>query len=156
MKTSLKDIKDYGALLLFLLGVFLFDVFNFFTSKIALDELFSIAEPVRVFSNFISVGTVLALAACLIDFGGLVRVFTPQKRFMDEPIEIWLITGAWVLAAAYNAFLTWFVVQKAVEVADLPGVLVGYELPVSISVAVFVFIVRFLLVSSLAYIGDKG
>jgi len=35
------------------------------------------------------------------------RLFTPEQG-RDEPAEVWYLFGAWLLAAAMNAILTWW------------------------------------------------
>ncbi len=105
-------VLPYGAVLLFggiLLGALLaFEVFNYSTTDFALRDVLG---DLRFAGMRWS--TILSLAFCGIDFAGIARLFTPEKG-RDEPAEVWYLFGAWLLAAAMNACLTWWGVSVAV------------------------------------------
>src|SRR5512139_533668 len=85
-----------------------FEIFNFSTTEYALHDLLGDL-------TFASMrwSTVLAIAFCAMDFAGIARIFTPE-RGRDEPAEVWYLFGAWLLAAAFNAALTWWGVSAAI------------------------------------------
>ena len=85
-----------------ILGALLaFEVFNYSTTEHALSDLLGDLTFAGV-----PWSTVLAIAFCGIDFAGIARLFTPEQG-ADEPAEVWYLFGAWLLAAAMNATLTW-------------------------------------------------
>jgi hypothetical protein len=47
-------------------------------------------------------------------------MFTPEQG-ADEPAEVWYLFGAWLLAAAMNAMLTWWGVSVAIHQSQQPG-----------------------------------
>ena len=85
-----------------------FEMFNYSTTQFALND---------VLGNLTFAGirwaTILALAFCGIDFAGIARLFTPEQG-REEPAEVWYLFGAWILAAAMNAALTWWGVAVAI------------------------------------------
>ncbi|RPH55526.1 MAG: hypothetical protein EHM81_14500, partial [Chloroflexi bacterium] len=88
---------------LIMLGALLaFEIFNYSTTDYALRDVLGDL-------SFASVrwATILSIAFCGIDFAGIARLFTPEQG-RDEPAEVWYLFGAWVLAAAMNAILTWW------------------------------------------------
>src|SRR5512132_1382846 len=85
-----------------------FEVFNFSTTQFALRDVLGDLT----FAGF-RWATILAIAFCGIDFAGIARIFTPQQG-RDEPAEVWYLFGAWLLAAAFNATLTWWGVSVAI------------------------------------------
>src|SRR5574340_315612 len=85
-----------------------FEIFNFSTTEFALrDVLGDLAFAGMRWS------IVLAVAFCAMDFAGIARIFTPE-RGRDEPAEVWYLFGAWLLAAGFNATLTWWGVSVAI------------------------------------------
>ena len=85
-----------------------FEIFNFSTTEFALrDVLGDLAFAGMRWS------LVLAIAFCAMDFAGIARMFTPE-RGRDEPAEVWYLFGAWLLAASFNATLTWWGVSVAI------------------------------------------
>src|SRR5512134_3843996 len=85
-----------------------FEIFNFSTTQFALRD---------VLGDLTFAGmrwaTILAIAFCGIDFAGIARIFTPEQG-RDEPAEVYYLFGAWLLAAAFNASLTWWGVSVAI------------------------------------------
>ena len=94
---------------LMIIGALLaFEVFNFSTTQFALLDMLGDLK----FAGM-RWATVLAIAFCGIDFAGIARIFTPGQG-RDEPAEVWYLFGAWLLAAAFNAGLTWWGVSVAI------------------------------------------
>jgi len=149
--TALKRGAIFGAILL---GALLsFEVFNFSTTQFALGDMLG---------NLTFAGarwaTILALAFCGIDFAGIARIFTPEQG-RDEPAEVWYLFGAWLLAAAFNAALTWWGVSVAVlEHTSAGGSLLGTAFlakGVPIFIAVMVWLVRVLIIGTFSVAGER-
>ncbi|HEY5268778.1 MAG TPA: hypothetical protein VII97_00410, partial [Anaerolineales bacterium] len=85
-----------------------FEMFNYSTTQFALNDVLGDLKFAGV-----RWATILALAFCGIDFAGIARLFTPEQG-REEPAEVWYLFGAWVLAAAMNATLTWWGVAVAI------------------------------------------
>ncbi|MCA9947691.1 MAG: hypothetical protein KC449_29625, partial [Anaerolineales bacterium] len=107
-----------GILISALIG---FEIFNFDTTQYALRNLFGGLR----FAG-IEWAAILAFAFCGIDFAGLIRLFTPQIGF-DEPKEVWLLTGAWLIGATMNAVMTWYAVALAINGRSLGTALISYN-----------------------------
>jgi hypothetical protein len=130
-----------------------FEIFNYSTTDYALGDLLGGLE----FAG-LRWSTILAIAFCGIDFAGIARLFSPE-RGSNEPHEAWYLFGAWLLAAAMNAALTWWGVSIAVlshPVASssvLDQSLLVKAVPVF--VAVMVWLIRILIIGSLSYTGGR-
>jgi hypothetical protein len=144
-----------GALFgLMLLGALLaFELFNYSTTEFALRDVLGDLQ----FAG-IHWATILAIAFCGIDFAGLARMFTPEQG-ADEPTEVWYLFGAWILAAAMNAILTWWGVSVAInQHTPLGTALFGRETinsVVPVFVASMVWIVRILIIGSFSIAGER-
>jgi len=88
----------------------------------------------------------------------LVDIITPEQG-RDEPAEVWYLLGAWFLAAAFNASLTWWGVSVAIMKHSAEGgVLLGQTTMtkvVPIVVAVMVLAIRVLLINTFSVAGDR-
>ena len=98
----------FGGILL--LALFAFEIFNYSTTDFALTDM--LGANLRFLG--IRWATILSIAFCGIDFAGIARLFTPEQG-RNEPAEVWYLFGAWLLAAAMNAILTWWGVSVAVR-----------------------------------------
>lgn len=145
-----------GALfgLLLMLALLAFEVFNYSTTDFALTDILG-STP-----RFLGIrwATILSIAFCAIDFAGVARLFTPEQGH-DEPVEVWYLFGAWVLAAAMNATLTWWGVAVAIRGHNALGaVIIGQETlleVVPVCVAVMVWVVRIFLIGSFSIAGER-
>jgi hypothetical protein len=146
---------DQGAAfgLIIVLGLAAFEIFNFSTTQFALADLLGDLRLARL-----SLATVLALAFSGIDFGGMARLFTPQREQGDR-IETWYLVAAWFLAGGMNAILTWWAVTLSLmQQTDL-----GHELFtrrqvltfVPVFVAGVVWLIRILLIGTLTMGGRR-
>jgi len=140
---------------LMIIGALLaFEIFNFSTTQFALaDVLGDLA-----FAG-LRWATILAIAFCGIDFAGIARIFTPQQG-RDEPAEVWYLFGAWLLAASFNATLTWWGVSVAIvnhQSAGVGAVVSGATMikVVPIFVAVMVWLIRVLIIGTFSLSGDN-
>jgi hypothetical protein len=142
----------------FLLGLILvfallaFEMFNFDTTRYALESLLG---DIR-FAG-IAWATILAIAFCAIDFAGLGRLFTPEKG-MNEPKEIWYLTGAWLLGATMNAVMTWWAVSTVLLGHELGNEILSREQLlriVPVFVAILVWLTRILFIGAVTMAGER-
>ena len=131
-----------------------FEVFNFSTTQFALHDMLGDLT----FAG-IRWATILAIAFCGIDFAGIARIFTPEQG-RDEPAEVYYLFGAWLLAAGFNATLTWWGVAVAVSNnANLQSSAVMSAATllkvVPIFVAAMVWLVRVLIIGTFSLAGDR-
>jgi hypothetical protein len=142
----------WGAMIL---GALLaFEVFNFSTTEFALNDVLGELK----FAGF-RWATILSIAFCGIDFAGIARIFTPE-RGQDEPTEVWYLFGAWLLAAAMNAMLTWWGVSVAIISHSSLGagsVVSNATLTkaVPVFVAIMVWLIRVLIIGTFSLAGDR-
>ncbi|MCL4530837.1 MAG: hypothetical protein M1282_15680 [Chloroflexi bacterium] len=138
-----------------ILGALLaFEVFNYSTTQFALRDILGDLT----FAGF-RWATILAIAFCGIDFAGIARIFTPQQG-RDEPAEVWYLFGAWLLAAGFNATLTWWGVSVAIvgHSSAAGGSVVSNATlikVVPIFVAVMVWLIRVLIIGTFSVAGDN-
>ena len=131
-----------------------FEMFNFSTTEFALNDVLGNLK----FAGF-RWATILSIAFCGIDFAGIARMFTPEQG-VDEPAEVWYLFGAWLLAAAMNAMLTWW----GVSVAIISNSSLGAGAVVSnatltkavpVFVAIMVWLIRVLIIGTFSLAGDR-
>jgi hypothetical protein len=142
----------WGAMII--AALLAFEVFNFSTTQYALhDMLGDLAFAGMKWS------TILAIAFCGIDFAGIARIFTPEQG-RDEPAEVYYLFGAWVLAAGFNAMLTWWGVSVAIAqngniqgTATMSAATLTKAVP--IFVAAMVWLVRLLIIGTFSLAGDR-
>ena len=167
MNTTFRTNRGIGSLLkgvnirrgmawgIIIIGALLaFELFNYSTTQFALADVLGNLK----FAG-IPWATILALAFCGIDFAGLARLFTPEQG-RDEPAEVWYLFGAWLMAAAMNATLTWWGVSVAiVNHTSLAGgvVMTNATLTkvVPVFVAIMVWLIRVLIIGTFSVAGDR-
>jgi hypothetical protein len=150
-KMSLRRGAIFGGVIMCALAAF--EVFNFGTTSFALRDVLGDLKFAGMYWS-----SMLAFAFCAIDFAGIARIFTPEQG-RDEPAEVYYLFGAWLLAAAFNAMLTWWGVSIAIQghIAQ-GGVLVGQTVMttvVPIFVACMVWLVRVLLIGTFSVAGER-
>jgi hypothetical protein len=130
-----------------------FEVFNYSTTQFALQDVLGDLK----FAGF-RWATILAFAFCSIDFAGIARLFTPEKG-KDEQGEAWYLFGAWLLAAAMNATLTWWGVAIAITShSNLSSEVISTTTltkVVPVFVAIMVLLIRVLLIGTFSAKGGK-
>lgn len=131
-----------------------FEIFNFSTTQFALLDVLGDLK----FAGF-RWASILAVAFCGIDFAGIARIFTPEQG-ADEPKEVWYLFGAWFLAAAFNAILTWWGVAVAIvnHASQSGGAVISNETMtkvVPIFVAAMILLVRVLIIGTFSLAGDR-
>lgn len=141
----------FGVLII--LALLAFEVFNYSTTEFALADLLGSLS----FAG-IEWATILAIAFCGIDFAGIARLFTPEKG-AEEPSEVWYLFGAWLLAAAMNAMLTWWGISIAIlNHETLGNAVVARETllrVVPVFVAVLVWLIRVLIIGTFSVAGER-
>ncbi len=167
MNTNFRNNRGIGSMLkgitlrrgmawgVIIIGALLaFEIFNYSTTQFALADVLGNLK----FAG-IPWATILALAFCGIDFAGIARLFTPEQG-RDEPAEVWYLFGAWLLAAAMNAALTWWGVSVAiVNHNSLAGgvVMTNTTLTkvVPVFVAIMVWLIRVLIIGTFSIAGER-
>ena len=145
-RATLFGLMIFGALIAF-------EIFNFTTTQFALQDVLGDLTFAGV-----RWATILAFAFCSIDFAGIARIFTPEQG-KDEPAEVWYLFGAWLLAAAMNATLTWWGVAVAIAEKGVAGTMVvsatTLNTAVPIFVALMVWVIRVLIIGTFSSMGDR-
>ncbi len=150
-----RAVSRRGAVFGFILvaALLAFEVFNYSTTQFALADILGDLR-----SAGMRWSVVLAVAFCGIDFAGIARLFTPQQG-RDEPTEVWYLFGAWVLAASFNAALTWWGVSVAIiNHRAAGGILVGETTltrVVPVMVAIMVWMIRVLIIGTFSLAGEN-
>ncbi len=149
--TAIKRGALFGAILI--TALLAFEIFNYSTTAFALADVLGNLQ-----TGGLAWSTILALAFCGIDFAGIARLFTPQQG-RDEPAEVWYLFGAWLLAAGFNAILTWWGVSVAILNHTSEGsVLIGagaMTRVVPVLVAVMVWLIRVLIIGTFSLAGEN-
>jgi hypothetical protein len=150
-RASLKRGAIFGSILI--TALLAFEVFNFGTTSFALQDVLGNLKFAGILWS-----TILAIAFCGIDFAGIARIFTPEQG-RDEPAEVWYLFGAWLLAAAFNAILTWWGVSVAIlnhsaEGGSLLGQATMMKV-VPIFVAAMVWLIRVLIIGTFSVAGER-
>ncbi len=139
--------------LLIISALIAFEIFNYSSTEFAMSDLLGDLSFMGMRWS-----TILALAFCGIDFAGIARLFTPEQG-AEEPNEVWYLFGAWLLAAAMNASLTWWGVSIAIlNHATLGNAIVPRENMlriVPVFVAVIVLVIRVLIIGTFSVAGDR-
>ncbi len=150
-----RAVSRRGAVFGFILitALIAFEIFNYSTTQFALADMLGDLR-----SAGMRWSVVLAIAFCGIDFAGIARLFTPQLG-REEPTEVWYLFGAWLLAAGFNAALTWWGVSIAIiNHRALGGALVGESMltrAVPVMVAVMVWMIRVLIIGTFSLAGEN-
>lgn len=137
--------------ILLVVALIAFEMFNFDTTRFALNSLLGEVSFLGV-----TWATILAIAFCAIDFAGLARMFTPQKG-ADEPKAVWYLMGAWLLGATMNAVMTWWAVSLTLLSHDFGNEVLARETLlklVPIFVAALVLLTRILFIGAFSMAGE--
>lgn len=123
-----------------------FEIFNFSSTDFALRNMLGSQS-----SGGVNWSTILAMAFCGMDFAGIARLMGLPQDTDDR--GSWYLLGAWALAAAMNAGLTWWGVSVAVYNTPVNQVMIINPMTfvkiVPVLVAVMVWIIRVLIIGSL-------
>lgn len=140
--------------MIILVALIAFEVSNFNATRFALLDILG-----NLSFGGMQWATILAIAFCGIDFAGIARVFTPEQG-ADEPKEVYYLFGAWLLAAGFNAILTWWGVSVAIvnHTSASGGAVISNETMtkvVPIFVAAMILLIRVLIIGSFSLAGDR-
>lgn len=140
--------------MIILVALLAFEVSNFNATRFALRDILG-----NLSFGGLQWATILAIAFCGIDFAGIARIFTPEQG-RDEPTEVYYLFGAWVLAAGFNATLTWWGVAVAINNnPNLQGSAVmsaeTLTKAVPIFIAAMVWLIRLLIIGTFSLAGDR-
>lgn len=133
-------------------ALFAFELFNFDTTRYALDSLIGNASFLSL-----SWAVILAIAFCSIDFAGLIRMFTPEND-ANERKEVYYLMGAWLLGATMNAVMTWWAVSLTLLEHQFGNEVLSREVllkVVPVFVAVLVWLTRILFIGALSVTGEQ-
>lgn len=148
---SLKRGAIFGGILIS--ALLAFEIFNFGTTSFALRDVLGDLQFAGLYWS-----SILAFAFCGIDFAGVARIFTPEQG-RDEPAEVWYLFGAWLLAAGFNAMLTWWGVSVAIlNHSAEGGSLIGQSSMIKvvpIFVAGMVWLIRVLIIGTFSVAGER-
>ncbi|MEP6894172.1 MAG: hypothetical protein ABI986_01065 [Chloroflexota bacterium] len=151
LKAAQKRGLIFGGIILS--ALLAFEVFNYSSTAFALHDILG-----DLSFGPMSWATILAVAFCGIDFAGIARIFTPEQG-RDEPAEVWYLFAAWLLAAGFNATLTWWGVSVAILKHNAEGgILLGQQTMtniVPVFVAGMVLLIRVLLINAFSVAGDR-
>jgi hypothetical protein len=137
--------------MLFIGGLFAFELFNFSTTQFSLADLLGDLR-------FLGArwATILALAFCAIDFAGIARILGSNHR-ASQSLEVWYLRGAWFLAASMNALLTWWAVSLAlISHSGLGNEILARDTlihSVPVFVAILVWLIRILMIGTFTLAG---
>jgi hypothetical protein len=144
---SLRERPDSVYMAIIVAALVAFELFNFSTTDFALRGMFGSQSAIGM-----SWSTILALAFCGMDFAGIARLLAPHQA-EAESRDSWFLLGAWVLAAAMNAGLTWWAISIAVYNQPVDTALIldpmTFVTAVPVLVAVMVWVIRILIIGTL-------
>jgi len=145
-KTHVRSNSVYGFIIV--MAMIAFEAFNYGTTAYALRDLLG---DLRI-AGF-QWATLMALAFCGIDFAGIARLIT-QKGHEGDRRESWYLFGAWLIAATFNAALTWWGVAIAISNHTTASAAFvsskSLTMIVPLFVAVLVWVIRILIIGSLS------
>jgi hypothetical protein len=150
-KSRVKSGTIYG--LIIILAMIAFEAVNYGTTNYALRDLLGDLR----FAG-IPWATLMALAFCGLDFAGIARLITQNGR-EENPKASWYLFGAWLIAATFNAALTWWGVSIAISShPTLSAAMVNTKTLTSVVpvlVAIMVWVIRILIIGSLSSALEK-
>jgi len=151
LRSRIRNISLFGVIIV--VALLAFELFNFSTTEFALNDLLGSLTFIGLRWSII-----LALAFCGMDFAGIARLLTFDRR-KSRSFEVWYLLGAWLLAAAMNAMLSWWSVSLAlISHEGLGNEVLGREVLVStvpVFVALLVVLLRILIIGTLTLAGSS-
>ncbi len=130
-----------------ILALAAFELFNFSTTDFALRDILG-----NQGSGTLAWSTILSLAFCGMGIAGIAKILaSPQEDAGNR--SSWYLLGAWVLAAAMNAGLTWWGISVTIYNQPAHAVMIidpmTYVTVVPVIVAVMVWVIRVLIIGTL-------
>ncbi|MCD6355677.1 MAG: hypothetical protein J7L66_00200 [Anaerolineaceae bacterium] len=133
--------------LVIVLALAAFEMFNFSTTDFALQDILG-----KQGGGMFSWSMILSLAFCGMDIAGIARILASSNEEATSKSG-WYLMGAWVLAAAMNAGLTWWGISVAIYNQPAHEVMIldpmTYVTLIPVLVAVMVWVIRVLIVGAL-------
>ena len=149
------DVVKIVIFVMLAIGMLSFELFNYATTELGIKSLIGDGKVLSI-----SIASVFAIAFCFADIGGIARVFTPQTSLSDEPLEVYLAMGGWIIAAIINAGMTWYALLTMMSGRALGNEIVSQEALLTYAPfigALATLLVRFMLVNSIVIgIESKG
>lgn len=145
-----KDVRSRSNSLyvgIIVLALAALEIFNFSTTDFALQDILG-----NQGGGLLTWSMILSLALCGMDIAGIAKILASPK---GEPgnTSSWYLLGAWVLAAAMNAGLTWWGISVAIYNQPAHAVMIidpmTYVTVVPVLVAVMVWVIRVLIIGTL-------
>lgn len=134
--------------LMMIAALIAFESFNFSTTEFALGDMLG-----DLGTGSMRWSTLLSLAFCGMDFAGITRLLTYPGNGEKNDQGGWFLLGAWVLAAAMNAGLTWWGISVAIynQPADSIFILdpLTFVTAIPVLVSLGVWIIRILIIGTL-------
>jgi hypothetical protein len=134
--------------LIIVFALLAFEIFNFSTTEYALHDMLG-----DLGMGAVRWSMILSLAFSGMDFAGIARLLTFSKSDGRHDREDWYLLGAWVLAAAMNAGLTWWGISVAIynQPADSVFLLdpMTFVTVIPVLVALMVWVIRILIIGML-------
>lgn len=158
--SALKNLLSNGGFkraaifgMILIIGSFFFEISNYFTTWYALSDILG-----EIRFGFMTWATILSIAFVAVDLGGIARLFTPEEG-KNEPEEVWYLFGAWMLAATFDACLSWWSIKLAIVSNPVPSKLLAIY-PNAINLLPVIgagieLVIRILLINRLATHGEK-
>lgn len=151
-KMGVRSTSIYSTIIV--IALIAFEAVNYSTTAYALRDLLGDLQFTGVRWS-----TMLALAFCSLDFAGIASLVT-QKGQAEKDKESWFLFAAWLIAAAFNAALTWWGVSIAISNHPLRSAEVlntqNLTTIVPVLVAIMVWVIRVLIIGSLTSSLDKS
>jgi len=123
------------------------EIFNFNTTDFALRDILG-----NQGNGLLTWSMILSLALCGMDIAGIAKILASPKEESGN-MSSWYLLGAWVLAAAMNAGLTWWGISVAIYNQPAHAVMIidpmTYVTVVPVLVAVMVWVIRVLIIGTL-------
>ncbi len=127
-----------------------FECFSFSTTEFALGNMLG-----NMGMGFVHWSTILSLAFCGMDLAGIARLLNSENQSDQRDTSSWFLLGAWVLAAAMNAGLTWWGVSVALYNQPADSILIldplTFVTAIPVLVSLGVWLIRILIIGSLIY-----
>jgi len=151
-KTHVRPTAVYSGIII--LALIAFEAFNYSTTAYALRDLLGNMRFVGI-----RWATLMALAFCALDFAGIARLVTQRGR-QESQKEAWYLFSAWLLAAAFNAALTWWGVSLALTNHSARSASVNQVQNlvtiIPVVVAIMVWVIRILIIGMLTSALERG
>ena len=147
---NLRSHSINGFTLVMIAALAAFECFSFSTTELALRNMLG-----DMGMGIMRWSTLLSLAFCGMDLAGIARLLNTGSQSDKKDSGDWFLLGAWVLAAAMNAGLTWWGVSVALYNQPADSILIlnplAFATAIPVLVSLGVWLIRILIIGSLIY-----